>query len=132
MLNGATELTLSSRHAGDLMPTHKVVIVNGSARTLELLETILEAGHYDFVFVESNRHAYSQIKHVRPDLVILCISIDDLDGFQVLSMLKLDEATRGIPVVTYTLDESEDVNSDMPEPTEPEMFTPLRPVELKN
>jgi PleD family two-component response regulator len=131
MLNVATELIVGSRPAGDLLPTQKVVIVNGSPRTLELLETILEAGHYDFVFVESNRHAYSQIKHVRPDLVILCISIDDLEGFQVLSMLKLDEATRGIPVVTYTVDESDEVSSETPGLTEPEMF-PLRTAPLKN
>ena len=30
------------------------------------------------------------------------VRIDDADGFQVLSMLKLDEETRGIPVLTYT------------------------------
>src|SRR6476469_6360171 len=80
----------------------KVVIVNGSAEILELLETVLDAGNYDVVFVESNAHAYSQIKRVQPNLVILCLRIGDLDGFQVLSMLKLDEETRGIPVLTYT------------------------------
>lgn len=131
MLNATTELTPGSRPTGNLVPTHKVVIVNGSPRTLELLETVLQAGYYDFVFVESSGHAYSQIKHVRPDLVILCIDIDDLDGLQVLSMLKLDEATRGIPVVTYTIDDSDEVSSDTPEPTATEIFSP-RPVELKN
>ena len=44
----------------------KVVIVNGTPEILELLETVLEAGHYDVVFVESNAHAYSQIKRVQP------------------------------------------------------------------
>ena len=80
----------------------KVVIVNGNAEMLDLLETVLDAGHYDVVFVESSEHAYSQIKRVQPNLVILCVRIDDADGFQVLSMLKLDEETRGIPVLTYT------------------------------
>ena len=61
---------------------------------LELLETVLDAGHYDVVFVESSAHAYSQIKRVQPNLVILCVRIDDTDGFQVLSMLKLDRDTR--------------------------------------
>ena len=80
----------------------KVVIVNGSPEMLEMLETVLDAGHYDVVFVESSEHAYSQIKRVQPNLVILCVRIDDGDGFQVLSMLKLDEETRSIPVLTYT------------------------------
>jgi PleD family two-component response regulator len=103
----------------------KVVIVNGSTEILELLESVLEAGHYDIVFVESSEHAYSQIKRVRPNLVILCVRIEDLEGFQVLSMLKLDEETRGIPVLTYTTEyegqEREDESADE-EPSESEIL----------
>jgi len=102
----------------------KVVIVNGSAGILELVETVLDAGHYDIVFVESSDHAYSQIKRVMPDLVILCVRIEDLDGFQVLSMLKLDEETRAIPVLTYTTEyEGQDAaEEEAAEPSETEMF----------
>jgi PleD family two-component response regulator len=82
--------------------TQKVVVVNGNNEMLELLESVLDAGHYDIVFVADTEHAYSQIKRNRPNLVILCIGIDDPLGFQVLSMLKLDEETSGIPVLTYT------------------------------
>src|SRR5262249_4225798 len=103
----------------------KVVIVNGDAQILELLETVLDAGHYDVVFVESSAHAYSQIKRVQPNLVILCVRIDDLDGFQVLSMLKLDAATRDIPVLTYTTEyEGQETEAEIPEPQETGMFTP--------
>ena len=97
--------------------TQKVVIVNGSPEVLDVLETVLQAGHYDIVFVESSEHAYSQIKRVLPNLVILCVRIEDLAGFQVLSMLKLDDETRGIPVVTYTT-EYEGQISDEEEPAE--------------
>src|ERR1700751_2525883 len=90
----------------------KVVIVNGSPEMLQLLESVLDAGHYDVVFVESNEHAYSQIKRVQPNLVILCVCIDDIDGFQVLSMLKLDAETRDIPVLTYTTEYEKDTGTD--------------------
>jgi CheY-like chemotaxis protein len=77
------------------------------------------------VFVESMAHAYSQIKRVQPDLVILCIRIDEMDGFQVLSMLKLDEDTRNIPVLTYTTEyEGESADEDSQEPADGELFTP--------
>ncbi len=82
--------------------TQKVVVVNGSNEMLELLESVLDAGHYDVVFVAETEHAYSQIKRNRPNLVILCVGIDDPLGFQVLSMLKLDGDTAAIPVLTYT------------------------------
>jgi PleD family two-component response regulator len=97
----------------------KVAIVNGSTDTLELLETVLSAGQYDIVFVESSDHAYSHIKSVQPDLVILCMQIEDTDGFQILSMLKLDDETRRIPVLTYTTEyegqEADDADVDAPD-----------------
>jgi CheY-like chemotaxis protein len=83
-------------------PTYKVVIVNGHMGLLELFETVLDATRCDVVFVESSAHAYSQIKRVQPNLVVLCLQMDDAEGFQVLSMLQLDDETKAIPVVTCT------------------------------
>ena len=71
-------------------PVQKVVVVNGNAEVLGMLETVLDAGRYDMVFVESPDHAYSNIRKVQPNLVILCTRVEDLDGFQLLTMLKLD------------------------------------------
>ena len=82
-------------------PVQKVVVVNGNTEVLGMLETVLDAGRYDMVFVESDR-AYSQIRKVVPNLVILCTRIEKLDGFQLLTMLKLDAETRNIPILTYT------------------------------
>ncbi len=100
----------------------KVVIVNGTPEMMSVLEAALDGGHYDIVFVEAAHGAYSQIKRVQPSLVILCVHLDDVSGFQVLSMLKLDQDTRQIPVLTYTTEyegarpqphENEPSSSDM-------------------
>src|SRR5512139_691335 len=128
LTNGATRNRTVPESTTDRDPARstaaqKVVIVNASADILKLLETVLEAGHYDVVFVESNEHAYSQIKRVRPHLVILCVRIDDPESFQVLSMLKLDEETRTIPVVTYaSQDTPEETEEDDDESSDQEMF----------
>ena len=125
LTNAATTTADALRSHTQATLAQKVVIVNGDAEILEMLETVLEAGHYDVVFVESSSHAYSQIKRVKPNLVILCVRIDDLDGFQVLSMLKLDDETRDIPVLTYTTEYArEDTDEGIPEPSETEMFAP--------
>jgi PleD family two-component response regulator len=103
----------------------KIVIVNGSSGILELLETLLDAGRYDVVFVESNAHAYSQIKRVQPNLVILSVGIDDMESFQVLSMLKLDEETRDIPILTFTTEfEGQETKDESPEPSDTAIFAP--------
>src|SRR4051812_2283064 len=119
-------LRLESRAAATT--AQKVVIINGSTEILELLETVLDAGHYDVVFVESTRHAYSQIKRVQPNLVIISLRLDDAEGFQVLSMLKLDDDTRNIPVLTYATErEDEDEENEVAEASETEIFTSKPP-----
>jgi PleD family two-component response regulator len=121
-----TNTTLTPIAADSIMTspaTQKVVIVNGSTDMLSLLETVLDAGHYDIVFVESNEHAYSHIKRVQPNLVILCIRIEDREGFQVLSMLKLDNDTRRIPVLTYTTEyEGQQTDDEPADVADLEMF----------
>ena len=112
----ATDITASPA-------AQKVVIVNGSTDVMALVETVLDAGHYDIVFVESNDHAYSQIKRAQPNLVILCMRIEDREGFQVLSMLKLDDETRRIPVLTYTTEyEGQETESEASGASEMELF----------
>ena len=125
MMTNTTPITASTtaESAAPQPAMQKVVIVNGSTDMLALLETVLAAGHYDVVFVESSEHAYSHIKRVQPNLVILCMSLEDHDGFQVLSMLKLDNETRRIPVLTYATEfEGQEVEEEFPETSEMEMF----------
>jgi PleD family two-component response regulator len=124
MMNTTTIGSTTPADSAKSTATQKVVIVNGSTDMMTLLETVLDAGHYDVVFVESNEHAYSHIKRVQPNLVILCMRIEDRDGFQVLSMLKLDDETRRIPVVTYTTEyEGQEIEEDVPDASELEMFS---------
>ena len=93
-------------------PVQKVVVVNGNTEVLGMLESVLDAGRYDMVFVESSDRAYTQIKKVLPNLVILCTRIEELDGFQLLTMLKLDQETKDIPILTYTTEyEGQDFDS---------------------
>ena len=125
IMTNTTPITASTtvESAAPQPAMQKVVIVNGSSDMLALLETVLAAGHYDVVFVESSEHAYSHIKRVQPNLVILCMSLEDHDGFQVLSMLKLDNETSRIPVLTYATEfEGQEVEEEFPETSEMEMF----------
>jgi len=99
--------------------SQQVVVVSKQNQLNGLLETVLDAGPYDVVFVESTEHAYSHIKRLTPHLVIVCLDVDDLDGFQVLTMLKLDKDTKDIPVVTCTVpaddEETQDETFDRPD-----------------
>jgi PleD family two-component response regulator len=92
--------------------SQQVVVVSKQSQLNGLLETVLDAGQYDVVFIESTEHAYSHIKRLSPHLVIVCLDIDDIDGFQVLSMLKLDSDTKNIPLVTCTVSQGDEAAND--------------------
>jgi CheY-like chemotaxis protein len=113
---------------------HTVVIVNGHADAMAQIESVIDAGHYDTVFVESSAQAYSQIKRIHPNLVILFLELGDTHGFQMLSMLKLDQTTRDIRILTSTVmpGETEVETSDDTEDNEPEeaFFAGVAPARL--
>ena len=114
-------------------PVQKVVIVNGNAELLGLLETVLDAGRYDMVFVESSGRAYSQIRKVLPDLIILCARIEDLDTFTLLTMVKLDDETRNIPILTYTADfDGKELDETLSPFSDDEALRPARPAPRMN
>ena len=63
---------------------------------------IRENNNYDVIVVESIERAYSRISLVQPDVVVLFMNIDDVDGCQLLSMLHMDRGLRGVKVVACT------------------------------
>jgi len=82
-------------------PARIVTVSNDDARAELLAALLADAIEHEVIFVESLEHAYSRVKTLIPDLVILFLTIDDAAACQVLSMLKLDRETSGIPVVTW-------------------------------
>ena len=72
LTNGPT--TESLHRTAAATTAQKVVIVNGSAEILELLETVLDAGHYDVVFVESSQHA--RVRRARPRAGVRRLRLD--------------------------------------------------------
>lgn len=79
----------------------RTVVVVSRHPHQHVFETVLGAVDHDVVVVDTTAHAYSLIKNITPDLIIVCVSRDDWDACQVLSMLSLDRATSRIPVRTY-------------------------------
>ena len=63
---------------------------------------LVDTNDYDVVYVESITKAYSRVSRVTPDLVVFQ-GIDDVAACRLLSMLKIDGALSGIPVLTCAM-----------------------------
>jgi two-component system, cell cycle sensor histidine kinase and response regulator CckA len=79
-----------------------VLIVDDTPASLELLAGILEVAGYEVRSAASGRDALSQINDSPPELVLLDISMPDMDGFEVCKRLKQSDKLRDIPVIFLT------------------------------
>ena len=76
------------------------VVVSSPADQSHTLDVLFDALDYDLVVVESPDRAYSQVKQLLPDLVIVCFDFDDPSAFRLMSMLSVDRMTATIPMIT--------------------------------
>jgi len=90
-----------SNHVVPTAVRRQTIAIVGKRPDPHVLNTVLKSSDYDILLIESIGNAYSQIKRMRPQIVIVCLEPSDLEGVQVLSMLSIDAATANIPVVTY-------------------------------
>jgi PleD family two-component response regulator len=80
------------------------VFVNGTVDTLAAVEPVLDGRSYDIEFVAPDDEPYATITALKPDLVVVGLDLDDTTGFELLTMLRLDADTAGIPVLSYVKD----------------------------
>jgi len=89
----------------------KTLIVEDNADDRKILRYYLERHGCDVIDARDGEEGLELAKIHRPSLIISDALMPRMDGFQLLSMLKLDKDTRGIPVLTYTT-ENEGEDSD--------------------
>ena len=85
-----------------------VVVVGGHPQRVDsLCDVLVDTSDFDVIVMESIAGGYSRIKQVTPDFVIVQMTIDDVAGCQLLSMLKIDRDLPGIPLVICAMPEEE-------------------------
>ena len=80
-----------------------VMVVDDDADIVDMTRLMLEEGGYRVVPTRSGPEALLQLEQVRPDLILLDINMPEMDGWQVLRMLKVDERTTDIPVAMFSI-----------------------------
>jgi signal transduction histidine kinase len=79
--------------------TATVLVVDDSPANLLLLERMLERTGFEPLTARSGELALEAARARAPDLILLDISMPDMDGYEVCERLKADAALRDIPVI---------------------------------
>lgn len=82
-------------------PAFKILAVDDEAANLQILNQILKDDYAVFA-ARSGKAALQKAGEDKPDLILLDVVMPEMDGFEALSALKNDEATRDIPVIIIT------------------------------
>ena len=82
--------------------TKKILIVDDTIDTVDLLRKRLRAEGYDTAEAYDGEECLRQVDAYRPDLIVLDVMMPKLDGYEVCRRLKADECTRYIPILMLT------------------------------
>lgn len=75
-----------------------ILIVDDEEDVLTLLQIVFEASGYVARTASSGKGAVASAYENPPDVILLDVMMPEMDGWQVLKILKGDERTRHIPV----------------------------------
>ena len=80
----------------------KILVIEDDPTFLGLLRVHLSTAGYEVRVAEDAEIGLRSIIDDPPDIVILDMQVPYLDGFEVLEALRLDPASREIPVIVIT------------------------------
>lgn len=80
----------------------RILIVDDTPLNVDLLEQALEELGYQTIAATNGQEALEQIAGAKPDVMLLDIMMPVMDGFEVLSRVKADSATRDLPVIVIS------------------------------
>ncbi|ROM48427.1 hypothetical protein BK649_21250 [Pseudomonas canadensis] len=76
-----------------------LLIVDDEPQVRKLLETLLQHEGYQTICASNGEEALQVVVQQAPDLILLDIMMPGMDGYEVASQLKSDDATAGIPII---------------------------------
>jgi len=84
------------------MAKELILIVEDDEFFSGLVAQKLDKAGFEALIAYSGEQAFEILKEKIPSLIILDLMMPEVDGFEVISRLKKDEKTKGIPVVVLS------------------------------
>ena len=81
-----------------------VVVIEDEAGVIDLVRLILERRGLKVVGALTGREGLETVRRVKPDLILLDLMLQDMDGQEVYRQIKADPELRHIPIITIPTD----------------------------
>jgi two-component system, cell cycle response regulator DivK len=80
----------------------KILLVEDNEMNRDMLSRRLEKRGYQMVIAVDGKQGLDMAHTQTPDLILMDMSLPEIDGWEATRQLKADEATRAIPVIGLT------------------------------
>lgn len=81
---------------------YSVMVIDDSPFIVDVFVTMLERGGYRAIAAYSGEEGLEILKTVTPDLILLDIMMEPIDGWETLENIKINPKTRDVPVLMLT------------------------------
>ncbi|MHC1625748.1 MAG: response regulator [Methanoculleaceae archaeon] len=81
---------------------YTILVVDDSPMIVDVFVTMLERAGYTPLIAYSGEEALEVLQEHQPDLILLDIMMEPMDGWETLEVIKSDPKTREIPVMMLT------------------------------
>ncbi len=79
-----------------------ILIVDDNSTLLELFEIVLKRSGYQTYTASGGRECLALLKNMLPDLILLDLMMEPMDGWETLAEIKKDVRTNNIPIIAVT------------------------------
>ncbi len=80
----------------------KILLVEDNQMNRDMLSRRLKRAGYGVILAIDGREAISMARSEMPNLILMDLSLPNLDGWEATRRLKADRATKQIPVIALT------------------------------
>ncbi len=80
----------------------KILVVDDNEDNRELVSKILRIKGYITIEAVDGKGAIKMAEEERPDLILMDISIPDIDGYEATKIIKSKEELKDIPIIALT------------------------------
>ena len=82
--------------------TNKILLIDDDADVLDILQLKFKSAGYDVVTAGAGLDGLNAVYQKSPNLIVLDLTLPQLDGFQVCRILKFDDRYKHIPIIMLT------------------------------
>jgi len=98
----------------------RILAIDDNPAILDVINEILSFEGYEVVTISDGKSVFDMVAQVHPDLILLDVMLDNLDGREICKALKRNQEFSDIPIIMISA--SHDLRNSLDQPGAPDDF----------